>query len=63
MLFGIKSSFAAPMAAYSADLGGISKRFGRSTDFSPRNFKESFVMPKNQLVLACALKTTEVDSN
>jgi hypothetical protein len=63
MLFGIKSSFAAPMAAYSAVLGGISKRFGRPADFSPRNLKEIFVMSKNQLVLACALKTTEVDSD
>jgi hypothetical protein len=44
MLFGIESSFGAPMATSSADLGGISKRFGRSADFSPRNFKESFVM-------------------
>jgi hypothetical protein len=51
------------MAAYSAVLGGISKRFGRPADFSPRNLKEIFVMSKNQLVLACALKTTEVDSD
>jgi hypothetical protein len=63
MLFAIKSSFAAAMAAYSAVLGGISKRFGRRADFTPRNLKESFVMSKNQLVLACALKTTEVDFN
>lgn len=51
------------MTAYSAVLGDISKRFGRPTDFSPKNLKESFVMSKNQLVLACALKATEVDSN
>jgi hypothetical protein len=62
MLFGIKSSFAAPMAASSADLDGISKRFGRSADSLPRNFEESFIMSKNQLVLTCALKTAEVDS-
>jgi hypothetical protein len=63
MLFGKKSSFTAPMTAYSAVLGDISKRFGRPTDFSPKNLKESFVMSKNQLVLACALKATEVESN
>jgi hypothetical protein len=44
MLFRIESSFGAAMAAYSADLGDIIKRFGRSADSSPRNFAESFVM-------------------
>jgi hypothetical protein len=37
MLFRIESSFGAAMAASSADLGGIIKRFGRSADSSPGN--------------------------
>jgi hypothetical protein len=46
MLFRIESSFGAPMAAYSADLGGIIKRFGRSADSSPRKFRRKFCYVK-----------------
>jgi hypothetical protein len=44
MLFRIKSSFGAAMAAYSAHLDGIIKRFGRSADFRPEIQQKVFVM-------------------